>query len=78
MRKVALVLVLAAAGLAAGCGGGGGSEDEEGGGEATHAACDGSALSETSTMICISPSNRMAWSLDSKPVCRPLIRPARL
>ena len=47
MRKVALVLVLAAAGLAAGCGGGGGSEDEEGGGEATHAACDGSALSES-------------------------------
>ena len=47
MRKVALVLVLAAAGLAAGCGGGGGSEDEEGGGEATHAACDGCALSES-------------------------------
>jgi integron integrase len=32
----------------------------------------------TFTMICISPSNRTAWSLDSKPVCRPLIRPAQL
>jgi hypothetical protein len=45
MRKVALVLVLLTAALAAGCGGGGDSEENEGGGEATHAACDGSALS---------------------------------
>ena len=47
MRKVGLVLVLLAAGLAAGCGGGGGSEEEEGGNETVQAACDGSALSET-------------------------------
>ena len=48
MRKVALVLVLVAAGLAAGCGGGGGgNEEEEGGNETVQAACDGSALSET-------------------------------
>jgi hypothetical protein len=44
MRKVALVLVLVAAGLAAGCGGGG-NEEEEGGDETVQAACSGSALS---------------------------------
>jgi integrase len=38
----------------------------------------GSARSGIFTMICISPSNRMAWSVDSKPVCRPTIRRARL
>jgi hypothetical protein len=47
MRKVALVLVLLAAGLAAGCGGGG-NEEEEGGDETVQAACSGSALSDDS------------------------------
>ena len=35
-------------------------------------------LSGTFTMICISLSSRMASSVDSKPVCRQAIRPARL
>ena len=49
MRKVGLVLVLLAAGLAAGCGGGGGGDttETEGGNDTVQAACSGSALSET-------------------------------
>jgi hypothetical protein len=46
MGKVSLVLALVTVGLAAGCGGSGGDENE-GGNEPTHAACTGSALSET-------------------------------
>ena len=49
MQKVALVLVLLAAGLAAGCGGGG--NEEEGDLDKTvQAACDGSAIDVTSKL----------------------------
>lgn len=47
MRKVSLVLAFLSVGLVAGCGGGGSSDENEGGNEPTHAACSGSALTET-------------------------------
>jgi hypothetical protein len=46
MRKVALVLVLLSAGLAAGCGGGGNKAESDLSKE-VQGACEGSALSET-------------------------------
>ena len=49
MQKVALVLVLLAAGLAAGCGGGG-NEEESDLDKTVQAACDGSAIDVTSKL----------------------------
>jgi len=49
MQKVALVLVLLAAGLAAGCGGGGNKEESDLE-ETAQAACDGSAIDVTSKL----------------------------
>ena len=46
MRKVLPFLALLAVALVAGCGGGGGESEDEGGNEPTHAACDGTALTE--------------------------------
>jgi hypothetical protein len=48
MQKVALVLVLLAAGLAAGCGGGGNEESDREG--TVQAACEGSAIDVTSKL----------------------------
>ena len=49
MQKVALVLVLLAAGLAAGCGGGGNKEESDLD-KTVQAACDGSAIDVTSKL----------------------------
>jgi hypothetical protein len=50
MQKVALVLVLLAAGLAAGCGGGGNNNEESDLDKTAQAACDGSAIDVTSKL----------------------------
>jgi len=47
MRKALAFLALLTAGVVSGCGGGGEEAESEGGGETTHAACTGSALSES-------------------------------
>ena len=50
MRKVALILVLLTAGIAAGCGGGGNKEEEGDLSEQVQAACEGSAIDVTSKL----------------------------